>query len=154
MTAVAIHSSRPTSNHDSRTPIVFGAEDTPTPARSAVIAGRVFSGLGVAFLAFDATFKLLMPAPAVESSEALGYPSSILFGIGVTQLLLLIAYLVPRSAVLGAILWTGYLGGAVASHVRVDNPLFSHVLFPTYIAALLWLGLWLRDVRVRALLRP
>ncbi len=154
MNALALPRSAPASNNDSRTPIVFTAAEVPTPARSAVIAGRVISGLGVAFLAFDAAVKLLMLTPAVETTMALGYPSGAVFGLGVTQLLLLIAYLVPRSAVVGAVLWTGYLGGAVAGHVRVDNPLFSHVLFPTYIAALLWLGLWLRDVRVRALLRP
>ena len=66
-------------------------------------------------------------------------------------LFLLFLYLMPRTSVLGAILWTGYLGGAVATHVRVSDPLFSHILFPTYIAALLWGGLWLRDQRLRAL---
>jgi hypothetical protein len=65
----------------------------------------------------------------------------------------LVVYLIPRTAVLGAILWTGYLGGAIATHVRVGNPLFSHLLFPVYVAALLWAGLWLRDERVRAVLR-
>lgn len=68
------------------------------------------------------------------------------------QLILLVLYVVPRTSVLGALLWTGYLGGAVATHVRVGNPLFSHTLFPTYLATLLWLGLWLRDARVRSLL--
>lgn len=69
------------------------------------------------------------------------------------QLVLLVCYLVPRTAPLGAILWTGYLGGAIATHVRLLNPLFTHILFPVYVAALLWGGLWLRDARVRALLR-
>lgn len=122
-------------------------------SRRAVITGRVLSGLGVAFLSFDAALKLLVLAPAVEGTTALGYPSHAVFGIGLLQAVLMIVYLVPRSAVLGAILWTGYLGGAVASHVRLENPLFSHTLFPLYIAAFLWIGLWLRDARVRALTR-
>ena len=72
--------------------------------------------------------------------------------LGAIQLACLALYLLPRTAPLGAVLWTGYLGGAIAVHVRVGNPLFTHVLFPTYVAALLWGGLWLRDRRVRALL--
>jgi hypothetical protein len=82
----------------------------------------------------------------------LGYPESAVFWLGIVELLCLAVYLVPRTAVSGAALWTGYLGGAVASQVRVGNPLFSHTLFPVYVAALLWAGLWLRDERLRALL--
>lgn len=115
-------------------------------------AGRVVSGLGVLFLAFDGTFKLFAPPEALQATEALGWSGHIVFSLGVLQLVLLALYLVPRTAVLGALLWTGYLGGAVATHVRIGNPLFSHVLFPTYVATLLWLGLWLRDARVRAVL--
>jgi hypothetical protein len=74
------------------------------------------------------------------------------FSLGVTLLACVVAYILPRTSVLGALLLTGYLGGAVATHVRVGNPLFSHVLFPTYVAALLWGGLLLRDARLRALL--
>jgi len=70
----------------------------------------------------------------------------------VIELVCLALYLVPRTAVLGAVLWTGYLGGAVATHVRIGSPLFSHVLFPLYVAALLWVGLWLRDRSLQALL--
>ena len=72
-------------------------------------------------------------------------------GLGLLQLALLALYLAPRTSILGAVLWTGYLGGAVATHVRVGSPLATHILFPIYVAALLWLGLWLRDARVRAL---
>ncbi len=129
------------------------ATATP-PSKKARLAGRVLSGLGVLFLAFDASMKLLMVAPAVEGTLELGWPAHTVFGIGMLQVLCLIVYLIPRSAVLGAVLWTGYLGGAVATHVRIENPLFSHVLFPVYIAALLWGGLWLRDLRVRGLLAP
>ena len=114
--------------------------------------GRLLSGLAVLFLSFDAAVKILALPAAVEGTTQLGYPATALTGIGVLQLLCLVAYVVPRTAVLGAVLWTGYLGGAVATHVRVASPLFSHTLFPIYVAALLWAGLWLRDRRVAALL--
>ena len=78
--------------------------------------------------------------------------ADIVFGLGVTLLLCVVAYIVPATSVVGALLLTGYLGGAVATHVRIGNPLFSHVLFPTYVAAVLWAGLALRDPRLRALL--
>jgi len=122
------------------------------PTRKALWAGRIMTGLGAAFLLFDGTFKLLASPEAVEGTTQLGYPASVLLGLGILQLTLLAIYLVPRTAVLGAVLWTGYLGGAVATHVRVENPLFSHVLFPVYIGLLLWGGLWLRDRRLQVLL--
>ncbi len=115
--------------------------------------GRILSGLALAFLALDAAMKLVQAAPAVESTVKLGYPASILPWLGVVEVVCFAAYLVPRTAILGAILWTGYLGGAVASHARLGDPLFSHVLFPVYVGAMLWLGLWLRDARLRAVLR-
>lgn len=131
--------------------------ENPHPIRSQfstkeLWAGRVLSGLAVLFLAFDATIKLLQLGPAVEGTTQLGYPASVIVPIGLIQIGCLILYLIPRTSVLGAILWTGYLGGAIATHVRVGSPLFSHTLFPIYVAALLWGGLWLRDQRVRALL--
>ena len=114
--------------------------------------GRVLSGLAVLFLVFDATMKVLRLPAAVDGTVALGYPASVIVPLGIVQIALLVLYLIPRVAPLGAILWTGYLGGAIATHVRLENPLFTHVLFPIYVAALLWGGLWLRDARVRALL--
>jgi hypothetical protein len=120
-------------------------------SRRARWAGRVISGLAVAFLAFDAAIKLLGMPPALEATARLGYPASTVLTLGLLEAVCLALYLVPRTALLGALLWTGYLGGAVATHVRVGNPLASHVLFPIYIAALLWAGLWLRDTRLRAL---
>lgn len=120
-------------------------------SKKALWAGRVLSGLGVLFLAFDGVFKLVMSPEAVKGSAELGYAASTVFGIGILELVLLVLYLVPRTAVLGAVLWTGYFGGAIATHVRVGNPLFSHVLFPIYVAAFLWLGLWFRDARVRTI---
>jgi len=114
--------------------------------------GRVLSGLVVLFLAFDAAMKVARLPMALEGTTQLGYPVSVVPLLGIVQLVCLVLYLVPRTAALGAILWTGYLGGAIATHVRLANPLFSHVLFPIYVAAFLWGGLWLRDSRVRALL--
>jgi hypothetical protein len=121
-------------------------------SRKALWTGRVLSGLAIAFLAMDAAGKLVRAAPVMEGSRQLGYPLDTVFGIGATLLACVAVYAVPRTAALGAILLTGYLGGAVATHVRVGNPLFSHVLFPTYVAALIWGGLVLRDRRLRAAL--
>jgi hypothetical protein len=114
--------------------------------------GRVLGGVAVAFLIVDSAAKLLELQPVIEGTKQLGYPPDVAFGLGVTLLLCLIAYLVPETSVLGAVLLTGYLGGAVATHVRVGNPLLTHVLFPTYLAALLWGSLLARDPRLRALL--
>lgn len=122
------------------------------PSKGALWAGRVLSGLGVAFMAMDATMKILRLPVAVEGTTVLGWPASVVQPLGVVQAVCLVAYLVPRTAVLGAVLWTGYLGGAVATHVRIGSPLFSHVLFPIYVALFFWGGLWLRDPKVRALL--
>jgi hypothetical protein len=125
---------------------------TPQPASRAIWAGRILSGLGVLFLTFDLSLKLLRVPAAVENTMQLGYPASVVQPLGILQLVCLVAYLLPQTSVLGAVLWTGYLGGAIATHVRVQNPLFSHELFPIYVALLLWLGLWLREPRLRALL--
>ena len=113
--------------------------------------GRVLSGLAAAFLAFDSVGKLLQLKPVMQGTAQLGYSTEAVFPLGVVLLACVVIYLVPRTAVLGALLLTGYLGGAVATHVRVGNPLFTHVLTPTYFAALIWGGLMLRDARVRAL---
>ena len=114
--------------------------------------GRALSALGVLFLTFDATMKLLRLPMAIDGTTELGYPASVVFPLGIVQVVCLILYLLPRTSVFGAVLWTGYLGGAIATHVRLGNPLLTHVLFPVYVALLLWGGLWLRDTRLRALL--
>ncbi|HET9952655.1 MAG TPA: DoxX family protein [Candidatus Eisenbacteria bacterium] len=117
-----------------------------------VWAGRVLSGLAVAFLLFDGAIKLMRIAPVAESFGRLGYPPESAVGIGVVELGCLAAYLFRPVSIPGAVLLTGFLGGAVASHVRIGDPLLSHVLFPTYVGALLWTGLFLRDSRLRTLL--
>jgi hypothetical protein len=127
---------------------------SPAPAqgsRRKIRAGIALSSLPVAFLIFDSVIKLVKIAPVVESFERLGYPASLARGIGLLESACLLLYLVPRTSVLGAVMLTGFLGGAITTHVRVGDPLFSHVLFPVYVAALLWAGLFLRDARVRAL---
>jgi DoxX-like family len=114
--------------------------------------GRILSGLAVAFLLMDAVMKLMRIQPVLDAMPKLGWPVSLVIPLGTLLLTCVIVYVIPQTSVLGAILLTGYLGGAVATHARVGDPLFSHVLFPTYIAALLWGGLFLREARLRALL--
>ena len=113
--------------------------------------GRILSALVVLFLLWDSVMKLMRPPVVLETWARLGYPEEVSIGIGLLQLVCLAVYAIPRTSVLGAILLTGYLGGAVATHVRVGNPLFTHVLFPTYLGVILWGGLYLRDGRLRTL---
>jgi hypothetical protein len=115
-------------------------------------AGRILSGLVVVFLIPDGIIKFIKPAPVVEAFAHLGWPLSTSVTLGIILLLCTVLYAIPRTSVLGAILLTGYLGGAVATHLRIGDPLFSHILFPTYLGILLWLGLYLRDERLRALI--
>lgn len=131
------------------------AAETPAvadPGKKALWTGRALSGLAVLFLGFDAVFKLTSAEAAASASAQLGWSAGAILQLGVIELVCLAVYLVPRTAILGAVLWTGYLGGAIATHLRVGDPLLSHTLFPLYVAALVWGGLGLRDRRVRALL--
>ena len=114
--------------------------------------GRIMSGLPVLFLLFDAAIKIAHISAVTEGSARLGLPDDVNPALGVVLLASVVVYVVPRTAVLGAVLLTGYLGGAVAMHVRVTDPLASHVLFPVYVGVLLWGGLYLRDSRVRTVL--
>jgi DoxX-like family len=114
--------------------------------------GRVLSALVVLFLIMDSVMKFVKPAPVVEAFGHLGLPLGLTTPVGVICLACVLLYAIPRTAVLGAVLLTGYLGGAVAIHLRAGDPLFSHVLFPVYMGAIVWIGLYLRDVRVRGLL--
>ena len=114
--------------------------------------GRVLSALAVLFLLFDSTGKLLEVKPVIEGTIALGYPRDLVFTLGVILLAGVLGYVYPRTSVLGALLLTAYLGGAVASQVRIQAPLFTHILFPVYVAAFVWVGLLLRDARLRAFL--
>ncbi len=123
-----------------------------TGSRKAQWAGRLMSGLAILFLAFDALGKVFGLPPFIQGTTELGYAASAVFGLGLVQALCVALYGVPRTSVLGAILLTGWFGGAIATHVRVGSPLFSHTLFPVYVALLVWGGLYLRNARLRALL--
>ena len=114
----------------------------PTPRRRR--AGHTLSAVAVLFLLFDATIKLMVSPPVVEAFTRLGFPVGLARGIGTLELACLIVYLIPRTAIPGAILLTGFLGGAVVTHVRVGDPLLTHALFPVYVGALVWGGLLLR----------
>ena len=118
--------------------------------KSSLWAGRILSALPVLFLLLDGVMKVVKPAFVVEATVQLGYPESVIVALGVVLVACTILYLIPRTAVLGAILLTGYLGGAVATHVRVGGPLFS-ILMPVILGVMLWAGLYLRDERVRSL---
>ena len=114
--------------------------------------GRVLTALPVLFLAFDVTIKLMKIQPVVDSFTQLGIPVELARVVGTVELICLVLYCIPRTAVLGATLLTGYLGGAVLTHLRIGSPLLSHTLFPVYIGIMLWGALWLRDLRVRVLI--
>ena len=139
-------------------PTTYGPVDSSTrlsssrPSRRAVIAGRIVTGIIALLLAMDAGFKLVAAQSAAAASTQLGFTTDQIFTIGVIGAVCLVLYLIPRVAPLGAVLWTGYLGGAIATHLRIDNPLLTHTLFPIFVAALIWGGLYLRDPRVRAVL--
>jgi hypothetical protein len=114
-------------------------------------ASRIMGGLPALFLLVDGSMKLFKPAVVVEASAQLGYPESTLIGIGLALLASTLLYLLPRTAILGAVLLTGYLGGAVATHVRVGGPAFT-IVFPVIFGSLLWGSLWLRESRLQKLL--
>ncbi len=120
-------------------------------SRKRVWAGRIISALPALFLLVDGVMKLVKPAPVVEATVRLGYPESVIVALGIVVLACTVLYLIPRASVLGAILLTGYLGGAVATHVRVGGSFFS-VVFPIILGMLIWGGLYLRDAQLRALI--
>ena len=113
--------------------------------------GAIMTGIAILFLLFDSLGKLVLVPQVVEGSVQLGDPDSTVRVIGTILLICVMLYAVPRTSVLGAILLTGYLGGAVATHFRVGSPLLTHTLFPIYLGALIWGGLLLREDRLRSL---
>ncbi|WP_316232871.1 DoxX family protein [Bradyrhizobium sp. SZCCHNPS2010] len=117
-------------------------------------SGRVLSGLVILFMLFDGAIKLLPLSVVTETMERIGYGSSeaMARSLGVITIACTVLYAIPPTSMVGAILLTGYLGGAVAAHVRIGSPLFSHVLFGLYLGLMVWGGLWLRDRHLRALL--
>ena len=129
-------------------------EQAAPSATAGIWTGRVLSGLVILFLLIDAGMKFANLPVVIEATGALGWPAdrATLLLLAVLLLVSTLLYALPRTALLGAILLTGYLGGAIATHVRIGSPLFSHVLFGVYLALFVWGGLWLRDSRLRALL--
>jgi hypothetical protein len=124
----------------------------PAPAsKKRLWAGRIVSALPILFLLMDGVMKLFKPALVVEATVKLGYPESVIIPLGIVLTICTLLYAIPRTAVLGAILLTGYLGGAVATHVRLSEGWFP-VTFPILIGVLIWGGLWFRDERLRALI--
>jgi hypothetical protein len=127
------------------------AAHTVSVATKRLVTGYLLTALVALFLTFDTVMKVLRLAPAVQGTTELGYPASTVFWIGLIELVCLGLYLVPSTSVLGALLLTGYLGGAIATHVRVGSPLLSHTLFPIYVALMLWGGLYIREMRLHEL---
>lgn len=120
-------------------------------SKSKLWAGRVMTGLPLLFLTWDGVMKLLNVAAVIEASEKVGFHRATLPFLGAVELVSVLLVALERTRVAGAVLISAYLGGAVATHVRLGDPLFSHTLFPIYFGALIWGGLYLRDERVRAL---
>lgn len=129
------------------------AETVPA-SRPARWVGRILSGLVIVFLMVDGAIKLV-PWPIVtETMDRMGYGSddALMRGLGAITIVCTVLYAIPPTSILGAILLTGYLGGAIASHVRIDSPLFTHTLFGLYLGLMVWGGLWLRDRNLRRLI--
>lgn len=121
-------------------------------SRKGYWTGWVLSALVILFLTFDAVIKFTHIPVVTEAFAKLGLPESLAVPLGILLLTCVALYAIPKSAVLGAVLLTGYLGGAIATHLRVGDPLFSHVLFPVYLGAFVWGGIFLREPRLRELL--
>lgn len=129
-------------------------DSTARLPRWQTVTGTIMSGLIVAFLIFDGAIKLAPIAPVTETMTALGYSGDPMLarGLGIVTLLCALLYAIPRTSVLGAILLTGLLGGAIATHLRVGSPIFSHLLFGVYLGLIAWGGLYLRYEAVRKMI--
>jgi DoxX-like protein len=121
-------------------------------SNAALCGGRIMSGLVIAFMLLDGGMKLVPLDVVILTSKPMGIPGGLARPLGVIGLVCTLLYAVPRTSVVGAILLTGYLGGAIASHLRLGDPIFAHILFGLYLGLLVWGGLYLRDSRLRALI--
>ena len=128
------------------------ANEFAEPSKGQLWTGRILSGIAIAFLLFDATIHLLRPQPVVQGFAELGYPLSVAVPLAIIEYACIVLYLIPRTCVFGAILLTGYLGGAIAAQLRIGAPLFSTLLFPIYVALFVWGGLYLRDPMLRTII--
>lgn len=122
------------------------------PSKAKIWTGHVMAGIVILFMLFDGIFKFFITEEMAKTTPTLGFQLHHLPIMGTLALICTILYIIPRTEVLGAILLTGFWGGAVASHVRLDNPLFSHTLFPVYLAILAWGALWLKSEKLRSLI--
>jgi len=131
-----------------------GAAEVPDRKDRLGLAGRIISGLVAFFLLLDGTMKLVPIQPVIDSSHQLGWPADLptIRALGLILVGSTLLYVYPRTALLGAILVTAYLGGAVATHMRIGSPLFSHTLFGVYLGLMVWAGLWLRFPELRRLI--
>src|ERR1700688_2035626 len=120
-------------------------------SKKSLWAGRIITGLVAAFLVFDAVIHIMKPAPVMEAFAKLNFPIRFAVPLGIIELLCILLYVIPRTSILGAILLTGYLGGAIAIQLPTGNPFFGEVVFPAYIAVFLWGGIYLRDERLRTM---
>ena len=136
------------------TAVKYGASANGSSVAKSVWTGRILSGIAIAFFVMDGVMKLIQPQVVIDATQQIGWPVDpvTLTILGVILLACTALYVFPPTAVLGAILLTGYLGGAVASHARLGDPLVSHDLFGVYLGLFVWGGLWFRDARVRALI--
>ena len=127
---------------------------TAPASRAARLLGRILSGLVIVFLLFDAAIKLVPLAVVTETMDKMGYGSSenLARSLGLITIVCTVLYSVPPTSILGAILLTGYLGGAIASHLRIGSPLFTHTLFGLYLGLMVWGGLWLRDKNLQSMI--
>jgi hypothetical protein len=127
---------------------------TAPASRAARVLGRILSGLVIVFLLFDAAIKLVPLAVVTETMDRMGYGSSenLARSLGLITIVCTVLYSVPPTSILGAILLTGYLGGAIASHLRIGSPLFTHTLFGLYLGLMVWGGLWLRDKNLQSMI--
>jgi hypothetical protein len=150
--AIAVTTSRPSGcglfERHAEEKFMQSSTQTVPVSNKMIWAGRIASALPVLMLLFSGVMKLAKPAAVVQEFGRLGYSESAAFGIGILEILCTIVYLIPQTSVLGAILLTGYLGGATATHVRIADPFFA----PIIVGVLVWLGLFLRDERLRSLL--
>jgi|SRR5258708_2831395 len=131
---------------------MHAAAQPGTLSKKSLWTGRIMSGLVAAFMVFDAVIHLMKPAPVVEAFAKLGFPIRLAVPLGIIELVCVVLYVIPRMSILGAILLTGYLGGAIAIQMPTGNSLFGQVLFPVYVGVMVWGGLYLRDDRLRTLI--
>ena len=126
--------------------------DAPSVSKARLWTARIMGGLVIAFMLMDSIFKFIPNEAVTAGTVELGYQAHHIPILGALGFMSVLLFALPRTQILGAILLTGYFGGAIATHLRLDNPLFSHILFPVYLAVLAWGSLWLKNERLRKLI--